>query len=53
MGLTPRERLFLDVMDVRSQFGPKYRRRLLEMLRYARTLPEFQKGLGILPRKPN
>jgi len=41
-GLTPRQRLALDIRDIRSRFGKKYDQGIKEMLRYALTLPEFQ-----------
>ena len=41
-GLTARQRLVIDVMDIRKNFGTKYNKGLLEMIRYAKTLPEFQ-----------
>lgn len=41
-GLTSRQRLYLDVMDIRKNFGSKYNKGLQEMIKYAKTLPEFQ-----------
>lgn len=42
-GLTPRQRLAKDVRDVRSLFGSKYTRGLLEVIQYAKTLKCFIK----------
>jgi hypothetical protein len=42
IGLTPMERLQLDVSDIRRLFGNKYDKGIEEMLDYARTLAEFQ-----------
>jgi len=41
-GLTARQRLYLDVLDIRNNFGSKYNKGLLEMIKYAKSLPEFQ-----------
>ena len=41
-GLTARQRLFLDIMDIRNNFGSKYNKGLLEMIKYVKSLPEFQ-----------
>lgn len=43
LGLTARQRLFLDVQDVRSKFGRTYNQGLLEAIQYSKTLSPFQK----------
>lgn len=42
-GLTPRQRMVLDIIDIRQNFGRKYNKGMLEAIRYAETLPEFAK----------
>lgn len=42
-GLTPRQRMVLDIIDIRQNFGRKYNKGMLEAIRYAKTLPEFAK----------
>ena len=42
-GLNSRQRLALDIMDLRKLFGHKYDNGIREALQYAKTLPEFQK----------
>ena len=42
-GLNARERMFLDIQDIRSKFGGKYRKGTLEAIKYAKSLPEYQK----------
>lgn len=42
-GLNARERMVLDIIDIRKNFGTKYNEGLLEAIKYAKTLPEFQK----------
>ena len=42
-GLTPRQRLARDILDIKSQFGTKYNKGLRDMIDYAKTLPQFQK----------
>ncbi|QVK16925.1 hypothetical protein KHQ81_08420 [Mycoplasmatota bacterium] len=43
LGLSARQRMYLDVMDVRRNFGPKYNKGLLEAIKYAKTLPQYSK----------
>lgn len=40
-GLNARQRLYLDVMDIRSKFGSKYNEGLLQMIKYAKSLPSY------------
>lgn len=42
-GLSARQRLALDIMDVRSQFGRKYNEGMGEMLDYVKMLPQYNK----------
>ncbi len=42
-GLNARQRMALDIINIRENFGTKYNEGLLEAIRYAKTLPEFQK----------
>ena len=42
-GLNARQRMAKDVMDIRKNFGTKYDEGIKEMLRYAKTLPEYMK----------
>ena len=41
-GLTARQRLYLDMMDIRKNFGSKYNKGMLEMIKYAKSLPAYQ-----------
>ena len=40
-GLSARQRLYLDVMDIRKLFGTKYNEGLIEAIKYAKSLPQF------------
>jgi hypothetical protein len=40
--LNARERMYLDIMDLRRNFGRKYNRGSLEAIEYSKTLPEFR-----------
>lgn len=40
--LTPMQRLQKDIDDLRMLFGDKYDKGIEEMLKYVKTLPEFQ-----------
>ena len=40
-GLTGRQRLYRDVQDVRSNFGTKYNKGLLQLIQYAKSMPDF------------
>ena len=42
-GLNARQRMVLDIIDIRKQFGTKYNKGMLEAIRYAKTLPQFAK----------
>ncbi len=42
-GLNARQRLAKDIYDVKKQFGRKYNNGLIEVVKYARTLPQFEK----------
>lgn len=42
-GLNARQRMVLDIIDIRQNFGCKYNAGMLEAIRYAKTLPEFAK----------
>jgi RHS repeat-associated protein len=42
IGLNARERMFKDIISIRRTFGSRYNEGIREMLRYSRTLPEFQ-----------
>jgi hypothetical protein len=42
-GLIARQRMAKDIMDVRKNFGRKYNNGSLEMIDYAKTLPEYAK----------
>ena len=44
VGLTSRQRLAQDIMDIKRNFGRKYNKGIRELLDYAKTLQEFQKG---------
>ena len=37
-----RQRMVLDIIDIRKQFGTKYNKGMLEAIRYAKTLPNSQ-----------
>lgn len=43
-GLTARQRLALDIMDIKRLFGTKYNEGLRQLIDYAKSLPEFRKG---------
>jgi len=40
-GLTARQRMCLDIINIRQNFGTKYNQGLLEAIKYAKTLPGF------------
>lgn len=42
-GLNARQRMVLDIINIRENFGTKYDKGLLEAIKYAKTLPQFQK----------
>ncbi|WP_394903735.1 hypothetical protein [Clostridium butyricum] len=42
-GLSARERMVLDIIDIRANFGRKYNKGMLEMIKYANTLPQYSK----------
>ena len=42
-GLTARQRMVLDIINIRENFGRKYNKGMLEAIKYAKTLPEFAK----------
>ena len=42
-GLNARQRMLLDIIDIKKNFGRKYNKGMLEAIRYAKTLPEFTK----------
>ena len=42
-GLNARQRMVLDIINIRENFGTKYNKGLLEAIKYAKTLPQFQK----------
>ena len=42
-GLTARQRLALDIMDIKRLFGTKYNEGLRQLIDYAKSLPEFRK----------
>ena len=42
-GLSARERMVLDIIDIRENFGTKYNEGLLEAIKYAKSLPQFKK----------
>ena len=42
-GLSARQRMAKDIMNVRRNFGRKYNNGALEMIDYAKTLPEYAK----------
>ncbi|MDE7424554.1 MAG: hypothetical protein K2N51_12850 [Lachnospiraceae bacterium] len=42
-GLSARERMVLDIINIRENFGTKYNQGMLEAIRYAKTLPQFAK----------
>lgn len=41
--LNARERMFLDIIDIRKNFGTKYNEGFQESIKYAKTLPEYSK----------
>ncbi|WP_077611728.1 RHS repeat-associated core domain-containing protein [Clostridium sp. Marseille-P2415] len=42
-GLTARQRMVLDIVDIRKNFGTKYNKGMLDMISYAKTLPQYSK----------
>lgn len=42
-GLSARERMVLDIIDIRAKFSIKYNRGMLEMIKYAKILPQYAK----------
>ena len=42
-GLTARQRMVLDIIDIREKFGTKYNKGMLEMINYAKKLPQYSK----------
>ena len=42
-GLNARQRMVLDIINIRENFGTKYNEGLLDAIKYAKTLPQFQK----------
>jgi hypothetical protein len=42
-GLTARQRMASGVIDIRNIFGRKYNQGTLEMINYAKSLPEYAK----------
>ena len=42
-GLNARQRMVLDIISIRENFGTKYNEGLLDAIKYAKTLPQFQK----------
>ena len=42
-GLTARQRMVLDIINIRENFGTKYNKGMLEAIKYAKTLPDYQK----------
>ncbi len=43
IGLNARQRMVLDIADIRKKFGKKYNSGMLEMIKYSKTLPQYQK----------
>jgi RHS repeat-associated protein len=43
VNLTPRQLLLRDIKDIRTLFGTKYNKGILELLGYAKTLKQFEK----------
>lgn len=41
--LNARERMFLDLMDIRQNFGSKYNEGMKDAIKYAKTLSEYAK----------
>ncbi len=41
--LNARQRMVLDIIDIRKKFGKKYDKGIREAIKYAKTLPEFKK----------
>ena len=41
--LNARQRMVLDIINIRENFGTKYNEGLLEAIKYAKMLPQFQK----------
>lgn len=42
-GLNGRQRMFLDIQQIRGTFGTRYNSGLLKSIDYSKTLPQFQK----------
>lgn len=42
-GLNARQRMVLDIISIRENFGTKYNEGLLEAIKYAKMLPQFHK----------
>ena len=42
-GLTARQRMTLDIINIHETFGTKYNKGLLEAISYSKTLPQFQR----------
>lgn len=42
-GLSARQRMVLDIKDIRENFGRKYNQGMLQMIEYAKTLPQYAK----------
>ena len=42
-GLTARQRMVLDIIDIRKNFGTKYNKGMQDMISYAKTLPQYSK----------
>lgn len=38
---TSRQRMYLDIVDIRKNFGTKYNQGMLDMIDYAKTLPQY------------
>jgi hypothetical protein len=43
LGLTARQRMALDIKDIRKNFGNSYNKGMLNMISYAKTLPQYSK----------
>ena len=41
-GLTARQRMVLDIIDIREKFGTKYNKGMLEMINYAKNFLSTQ-----------
>ncbi len=42
-GLNERQRMVLDIINIRKNFGTKYNEGLLKAIKYVKTLSQFQK----------